>query len=179
MTVFIGDRRGGLTPAQRAEVGALAGGWRAEATGGIVIEVPVGGSERARGDQRGRARSARSSARPACRACDRDAAAITAQDPVRLGDHPHQLSEDGGRDRARAGCGRTTSARPTTRCTGATSRTGITAARRQRNLAAQVDNPADLVQPRGETPALAARRSTVIDKYRKGEGTATSLSGCQ
>ena len=33
--------------------------------------------------------------------------------------------------------------------------------------------PADLVQPRSETPALASRRSTVIDKYRKGEGTAT------
>ncbi len=43
----------------------------------------------------------------------------------------------------------------------------------QRNLAAQVDNPADLVQPRAEAPALAARRSTVLDKYRKGEPTAT------
>ena len=32
-----------------------------------------------------------------------------------------------------------------------------------------VDNPADLVQPRGETPAYSARRSVAIDKYRKGE----------
>src|SRR3984893_9370134 len=44
LTVFIGDRRGGLTPTQRAEVGALASSWRRDATGGIVIETPVGGS---------------------------------------------------------------------------------------------------------------------------------------
>ena len=42
MTVFIGDARGALTPTQRAEVGALASSWRHEATGGIVIEMPVG-----------------------------------------------------------------------------------------------------------------------------------------
>src|SRR6266851_377926 len=39
----------------------------------------------------------------------------------------------------------------------------------QRNLAAQVAEPADLVQPRSETPVLASRRSIVIDKYRKGD----------
>ena len=43
----------------------------------------------------------------------------------------------------------------------------------QRNLAAMVENPADLVQPRGDTPALASRRSTVLEKYRKGEPTNT------
>src|SRR5256885_8535780 len=42
LTVFIGDERGALTPTQRAEVGALASRWRQEATGGIVIEMPVG-----------------------------------------------------------------------------------------------------------------------------------------
>ena len=36
-----------------------------------------------------------------------------------------------------------------------------------------VENPADLVQPRGDTPAYAARRSTVLEKYRKGEPTNT------
>jgi pilus assembly protein CpaD len=39
----------------------------------------------------------------------------------------------------------------------------------QRNLAAMVDNPSDLLQPRGETPAYAGRRSVAIDKYRKGD----------
>ena len=42
LTVFIGDRRSGLTATQRGEVGALASQWRREATGGVVIEVPVG-----------------------------------------------------------------------------------------------------------------------------------------
>ena len=39
----------------------------------------------------------------------------------------------------------------------------------QHNLAAMVDNPADLVQPRGETPGYTGRRTVAIDKYRKGE----------
>jgi pilus assembly protein CpaD len=39
----------------------------------------------------------------------------------------------------------------------------------QRNLAAMVDNPADLVQPRGEGPGYTARRSVALDKYRKGD----------
>ena len=43
----------------------------------------------------------------------------------------------------------------------------------QRALAAQVAEPADLVQPRAETPILTSRRATVLDKYRKGEATAT------
>jgi pilus assembly protein CpaD len=44
----------------------------------------------------------------------------------------------------------------------------------QRNLAANVEDPADLVQPRAETPAYAARRSTVLEKYRKGEDPTTN-----
>jgi pilus assembly protein CpaD len=43
----------------------------------------------------------------------------------------------------------------------------------QHNLAAQVENPADLVQPRGESPAYTPRRTTVIEKYRAGVSTAT------
>ena len=43
----------------------------------------------------------------------------------------------------------------------------------QRNVASMVDNPADLVQPRGETPPSAPRRSVVLEKYRKGEDTTT------
>jgi pilus assembly protein CpaD len=43
----------------------------------------------------------------------------------------------------------------------------------QRNLAAMVENPADLVQPRPETPAYTARRTEGFEKYRKGASTAT------
>lgn len=42
------------------------------------------------------------------------------------------------------------------------------------NLAAMVANPTDLVQPRAETPIYAARRSTVLEKYRRGEASATT-----
>jgi pilus assembly protein CpaD len=44
----------------------------------------------------------------------------------------------------------------------------------QRNLAAMIDNPSDLVQPRPETPAYTIRRSEAFEKYRKGENTATN-----
>ncbi|MBR1215131.1 CpaD family pilus assembly protein [Bradyrhizobium sp. JYMT SZCCT0180] len=43
----------------------------------------------------------------------------------------------------------------------------------QRNLAAMVDNPSDLVQPREETPAYTPRRNIAFDKYRKGTSTTT------
>ena len=43
----------------------------------------------------------------------------------------------------------------------------------QRNLAAMVDNPADLVQPRSETPAYTTRRTEAFEKYRKGTTTTT------
>jgi pilus assembly protein CpaD len=39
----------------------------------------------------------------------------------------------------------------------------------QQNLAAMVENPLDLLYPRGLTPADAARRSTVLEKYRLGQ----------
>jgi pilus assembly protein CpaD len=42
----------------------------------------------------------------------------------------------------------------------------------QRNLAAQIANPADLLGPRSMTPSDAERRSVVIGKYERGESTA-------
>ena len=39
----------------------------------------------------------------------------------------------------------------------------------QRNLAAQVANPADLLGPRTMEPADAERRDVVLDKYRQGQ----------
>jgi pilus assembly protein CpaD len=43
----------------------------------------------------------------------------------------------------------------------------------QRNMAAMIDNPSDLAQPRSETPAYTARRSEAFEKYRKGLPTTT------
>ena len=37
-----------------------------------------------------------------------------------------------------------------------------------------IDNPADLEQPRPESPAYTPRRDSTFDKYRKGAPTATT-----
>jgi pilus assembly protein CpaD len=46
----------------------------------------------------------------------------------------------------------------------------------QRNFAAQLANPGDLVQPRSETPRASERRDTVWTKYIKGETTISKKS---
>ena len=46
----------------------------------------------------------------------------------------------------------------------------------QNNLAAIIADPADLVHPRTMDPADAERRSVVLEKYRKGETTASQRS---
>src|SRR5438093_575876 len=42
LDLFVGNNRGTLTGAQRADVLAFAGEWRREATGGILIDLPSG-----------------------------------------------------------------------------------------------------------------------------------------
>jgi pilus assembly protein CpaD len=44
----------------------------------------------------------------------------------------------------------------------------------QRNMAAMIDDPSDLVQPRPETPAYTTRRTEAFEKYRKGNPTTTT-----
>lgn len=44
----------------------------------------------------------------------------------------------------------------------------------QQNLAAMVNNPLDLLYPRGLTPADAERRTDVLNKYRTGAATGSS-----
>lgn len=41
----------------------------------------------------------------------------------------------------------------------------------QANLAAMIDNPRDMIEPRGMTPRSSERRDTVWDKYVKGDTT--------
>ena len=47
----------------------------------------------------------------------------------------------------------------------------------QRNLAAAVSDPRDLIEPRAIDTADANRRSTVIEKYRAGQPTAATTAG--
>ena len=44
----------------------------------------------------------------------------------------------------------------------------------QRNLAAMVDNPADLEQPRPESPAYTPRRTIVVREVPQGRSTTTT-----
>jgi pilus assembly protein CpaD len=171
LNVFIGNRRGGLTPMQRAEVAALAPAWRSEATGGFVVEVPFGSSnERA-------AMSAAREVRGVLASAGVPHSSIELRpyrtdDPARLGTlrvkYPRMKAETGP-------CGLwPEDIGPTYNPLHAANRPHWNhGCATQRNLAAQVANPADLVQPRAETPVLTSRRNTVIDKYRKGEPTAT------
>jgi len=49
----------------------------------------------------------------------------------------------------------------------------------QRNLAALIEDPRDLVHPRDEDPSDAMRRGVVLEKYRKGETTAAQTNQSQ
>lgn len=171
LTVFIGDRRGGLTPAQRAEVGAIASNWRQEATGGIVIDIPVGNAnEHAATSASREIRAILSAAGVPNHAIE--IRPYRTQDPVRLGtirvNYPKMAAETGP-------CGLwPEDIGPTYDLVYRSNRPHWNhGCANQRNLAAQVANPADLVQPRAETPVLASRRATAMEKYRKGESTAT------
>ena len=66
LTLFVGAGRGGLSPMQRAEVLAFAQNWKRDATGGVTIDRPVGGRQRARGSTTRSRKRCRSSCRPAC-----------------------------------------------------------------------------------------------------------------
>lgn len=162
--VFIGRSRGGLSPEQRADVMSFAGNWRRQATSGILIEVPSGNAtKRAAADSLReihsilnahgvpgngvRVRSYASATPPSIKL---SYARLTATaGPCGL--WPHDLGPENdpvyqqNLNFWNLGCSS------------------------QRNLAAMVDNPADLVQPRGEASAYQARRSVAIDKYRRGE----------
>lgn len=171
--LFIGRNRGGLTPTQRADVIAFAKTWKREAAGGFVIEAPVGvPNERAAADTVPEVRSILatvSGAPPHAVAV----AAYRPDAPVKLATirikYPRMVAEAGP-------CGLwpddlgPSYANPGYLMNKPFWNLGCA---NQRNLAAMVDNPADLVQPRGETSAFTARRTVVLDKYTKGESPST------
>ena len=170
--IFVGTNRGGLTPSQRADVLAFAHVWKREATGGVVIDVPTGtANERAAAESLHEIQSILSA---------------TGVPPNGMVVRPYQPADPGKlatirlnypRIAAEAGpCGLWPNDL-------GTSEYAVESENRpywnlgcasQRNLAAMVDNPADLAQPRGETPPYQARRTVVLDHYRKGESTATN-----
>ncbi len=171
--VFVGSFRGGLTATQRADVVNVGQNWMREGTGVITVEVPA---------HTPNARAAQESRRelhsllaatgvPANAIATRN---YTPNDPrqfatIRVsyplvaatagpcGTWPEDLAGSinnksylSNRPYYNLGCAS------------------------QRNLAAMVANPSDLVQPRPETPAYTGRRTFALDKYRQGQATATT-----
>jgi len=172
LQIFVGSNRSELTPSQRAELLAFAQTWRRESTGGVVVDLPVGGSnQRAAADALREIQSiiVASGVPPQgvivrnYRAGERTLGTIRVTYPRiaaqagPCGIWPEDIGPTFNRDyfenqpMYNLGCSS------------------------QRNLAAMVDNPADLVQPRAETPAYTMRRTTVVEKYRQGVSPATTV----
>src|SRR5262249_1942410 len=170
LEVFVGINRGELSPAQRADLVAFAHTWRRESTGGILIEIPSGTpNARAAADAVAEVRSilAAAGVSPPVIATRRYRPVTPIKFATLRLSHPKMVAEAGPcglwpKDLGPNIAGIDVPNHPywTFGCT------------QRRNLAAMVDTPADLVQPRGETPAYTARRTTVLEKYRKGEPTA-------
>jgi pilus assembly protein CpaD len=172
VVIFVGHARGGLSAPQRADVVGLAQIWLQEATGAIVADVPVDTpNARAAADSMREIHALLSAAGVPSRAITvrhyhpddlRTMATIRLSYPKisavagPCGVWPEDLGpsiKNNGyyenKPYYNFGCAY------------------------QRNMAAMIDNPSDLVQPRPETPAYTTRRTEGFEKYRKGSPTTT------
>jgi pilus assembly protein CpaD len=172
VVIFVGQARGGLSASQRDDVMGLAQTWVREGTGAVVADVPVDTPN---------ARAAASSFRevkavltaggvppggitvryyhpddlrtlPTIRLSYPRIAAVAGPCglwPEDLGPSLLDKNYSDNKPYHNFGCAY------------------------QRNMAAMIDNPSDLVQPRPETPAYTARRTEGFEKYRKGSPTTT------
>lgn len=170
--LFIGQSRGSLTPSQRADIQAFAQTWKRDSTGGIVVEVPHGTPNQFAASHAAREVNSilTASGMPPQTVAIRS---YQPEDPAQLPTVRLSYSAI----KADAGpCGLwPTDLGPAPEPFYAANKPYWNlGCANQRNLAAMVDNPADLVQPRGETPAWTSRRTSVLEKYRRGESTATN-----
>ena len=172
--VFIGRSRGGLTPTQRADVLSFAQIWRREATSGIIVDVPKGGP-----NEQAAAHSMREiHSIFVASGVPRNAILVR---PYRPSDSAlASIKINYSKLMADAGpCGRWPKNIGPGQDSSYTENQPYWnfGCASQRNLAAMVDNPADLVQPRGESASYTARSSVAIDKYRKGESPSGKYEG--
>jgi pilus assembly protein CpaD len=173
VVIFVGQARGGLSASQRADVMGLAQIWVREATGAIVADVPVDTPN---------ARSAASAFR------EIQALLAAGGVPPRAVTLHHYHPDDPRtlatirlsypRMAAVAGpCGLwPEDLGPSVNNPGYFDNKPYYnfGCAYQRDMAAMIDNPSDLVQPRTETPAYTARRTEAFEKYRKGLPTTTA-----
>jgi pilus assembly protein CpaD len=171
--VFIGKDRSPLNASQRADVAAFAQVWRGESTGGIMISVPYG-------TPNGRASS------EAAREVRALLVATGIPDNL-IGTHSYQPEDPAKLSVLKLSYSKMVAeAGPCALWPSDLGPTYDTAAynenrqywnlgcSNQRNLAAMVANPADLVQPRGESPSWTSRRTVVFEKYRTGQSPETN-----
>src|SRR6266481_7299728 len=173
IVVFVGQGRGGLSAEQRADVIGLAQAWVHEATGAINVDVPVGTPN---------ARMAADSMREIHALLG--AAGVPPRGMVVRQYHPEnprhmaaiRLSYP--KISAEAGpCGlwpEDIGPSIKNKSYFENKQYYNFGCAFQRNMAAMVDNPSDLVQPRSETVAYTMRRTTAFEKYRKGTTSATT-----
>jgi len=173
IVIFVGHARGGLSASQRADVMGLAQIWLQEATGAITADLPVDTpNARMAADAFREVQALLASAGVPPRGIlvrhyhpqdPRQLATIRLNYPKiaatagPCGLWPEDLGSSlknrgyiENREYYNFGCSY------------------------QRNMASMVDNPSDLVQPRGETPAYTTRRTEAFEKYRKGAPTSTT-----
>lgn len=173
IVIFVGHARGGLSGPQRNDVMGLAQTWVREGTGGIIADVPVNTAN---------ARAASATYREirsvlAAGGVPSSAIMLRQYQPENPGTFPTiKLSYP--KISATAGpCGLwPEDLGPSLQDTGYNENRQYHnfGCATQRNLAAMVDNPADLEQPRPETPAYTMRRNAAFEKYRKGVTTTTT-----
>ena len=172
VVIFVGQARGGLSAAQRADVTGLAQAWLREGTGAITADVPVDTpNSRAAADSFREIQATLAAAgvpprgvvsRPYHPEDPRTMATIRLNYPKisavagPCGLWPEDLGPSyknknyyENKPYYNFGCAS------------------------QRNMAAMVDNPSDLVQPRTESPAYTARRTAAFEKYRRASPTTT------
>jgi pilus assembly protein CpaD len=173
IVIFVGHARGGLSGTQRTDVAGLAKVWLREGTGAIVADVPANTANARAAD------AAYHEIRSILAASGVPSNAVTMRNytpddprtlptiklsypkisavagpcglwPEDLGPNLNDTGYNENRPYHNLGCAN------------------------QHNLAAMIDNPADLEQPRPETPAYTIRRNAAFEKYRKGEPTTTT-----
>jgi pilus assembly protein CpaD len=183
LQILIGSGRAGLTATQRAQVAAMGSDWRREGSGYIVVETPAHAVNTTAARQTvhevrsllkfagvsDRALRVRTYEQPyredlgAIRVTYKRIAAEAGpcgqwpdnMGPGTIGEESYPLRDSRNLPYYNFGCAT------------------------QRNLASSVANPEDLLQPRAETPAYAERRQTVMDKYAKGQDTASQTTPVQ